>query len=572
LSLRRRIVDIFQTEVPESGPEFRRRVEWLMLLRLVVTTLLLGATISLQLGQGDGFLVQTAIPLYVLIGTTFLLGLLYAVALPRIPNLWGFSFFQVMVDVAYFTALVYFTGGAYSVFTLIYIFPIISSGILHLRRGAMVTASVASILLTLLITLQYLGFFRPSDWPWISPWSGQTPGYFLWLMVVHFTIFFLVALLAGSVTVQLQRTRKSLDESTDQYKRLSDLHTSIVRSIDSGIITTDQLDKITFVNNAGSKLLGKTLAEIAGIPVSHVFPAVTEEFDKTGSRRRTYLTVQEIQGDKIHLEITISDLRDSAATPRGRLVIFQDVTELKRMEERVKASERQTALVRVAAGMAHEIRNPLAAVRGATELLSYKADAGDDDRRLLNIVIRESDRLNKLLGDFLVTVSPGRNKKDTVLLTNLVQGTLDLFSQEPRVNHEVAVESVLKKGVEVEGDSSRLKQMLWNLLSNALEATPDGGAIRITLESRPEAKQAVLAVQDSGGGIPRDFRERMFEPFATTKEGGTGLGLSLVLSIVEAHEGTMEVDSEPGAGTVLTVYLPLVLEESADLQGVDANG
>ncbi len=570
MSHSRWIADYFSKEAPRDEPEFRKRVEWLMLLRLIVTTFLLGVTIFFQLSQTPQFHFSAALPLYVLIGATFVLGLLYAVALPLIANLVVFSFFQVMVDTVYFTALIYFTGGALSAFTLIYIFPIITAGILLFRRGAMVTAAAASLLLGILIVLQFYRVIPDAEWPWVNPWSSPTPGFVLWVLVVHFTLFFLVAFLAGSMTEQLRIAKDSLDVSASQFKRLSDLHTGIVRSVPSGIITTDESDRITYVNASGTILLVKALSELVSLPLREVFPVISEELEKNGKRKNTYLTIKEIDGEQVHLELTVSELRTGDDSQSGHVVVFQDVTQLKKMEERVKASERQAAIVRLAAGMAHEIRNPLAALRGASELLSTKTGTGAaNDRRLLDIVIRESDRLNALLGDFLLTVSPKQQKKETVEFSGLVQDIVDLFSKTPQLGGDVSLETLLSKGVEVEGDAARLKQVVWNLLTNALEATLDGGTIRVILDRDWELGEATLTIHDTGGGIPHGMRDRIFEPFATTKEKGTGLGLSVVLSIVEAHDGTLEVESEPESGTSISIRFPLasqhVIREEGDV-------
>lgn len=282
MNLSQRIIDLIRPDGPWDGPDFRRRVEWLMLLRLMVTTLLLGITIFFQLRESREFFIHPATPLYILIGTTFLLSLIYAFSLPLIPDLWVFSYFQVMVDVVYTTVLIHFTGGASSVFTLLYIFPIITSGILHMRRGALLTAAATSVLFGLLVNFEFYRLIPQSDWPWVSPWSRATPGYLLWVLVVHFTFFFLVAILASTGAEQLQRIKISLTRRETDYQRLSDLYTSIVRSIPSGIMTTDEADRITFVNSAGVLLLGTSLSDLVSIPLRQVFPVVDDGLRRKG--------------------------------------------------------------------------------------------------------------------------------------------------------------------------------------------------------------------------------------------------------------------------------------------------
>ncbi|MBI5251415.1 MAG: PAS domain S-box protein [Desulfomonile tiedjei] len=565
------LVKLIRPKEQVNGPEFRKRVEWLMLLRLMVTTLLLATTIFLQLRGAEDLFIEPAIPLYILIGTTFLLSLIYAFSLPLIPDLWGFSFFQVMVDVLYATVLIHFTGGASSVFTLLYIFPIITSGILHLRKGALVTASASCLLFGLLINFQFYGLLPPSNWPWISTWSKNTQFYLLWVLIVHFTFFYLVAMLSSTLAEQLQRTKTSLNLKEIDYEKLSELHTSIVRSIPSGIVTTDETDKITFVNRQGAMLLGTSQFELVSMPLRQVFPAIHNGISTSSIRKDSFFTVKDVKGEKKHFEVMVTDLKGGDSVPTGRLVVFQDVTHLRKMEERVKVSERQAAFVRIAAGMAHEIRNPMAALRGAAELLSRNPSGLDNEKRLLGIVLRESDRLNALLGDFLLTVSAQRPGKIRVMLSKLIEEVVDLFSREPRIRQGLSLETLINKGVEIEGDPVRLKQAVWNLLSNAADAIQEKGTIRVVLETPPNSCYAALTVQDSGTGILPEVRDRMFEPFTTTKEKGSGLGLALVLSVVESHNGTIEYDNIPGAGAAFVVRLPLA-EELAGRQGDEENG
>lgn len=544
---------------PKLGqvPDYRKRVEWLILLRLVVTTFLLGATLFFQLQESHSLFVDAVVPLYVLVGTIFVLSLIYALSLPAIPHLEIFSFCQVIIDVGYATVLIYFTGGASSAFTLLYIFPIVASGILHLRRGALIIASMCSVIFALLATSLFHGVLPPSAWPWESPWGSQNWGYLLWILLVHVTIFFIVAIIASSAAEQLQTVRTSLNRRELDYQKLSQLYTNIVRSIPSGIITTDAEDRITFVNSRGSALLGTVLSDLISFPLRTIFPVVSDSIARSGVRQEIYRTVKEVGGRQVHMELSVSDLKDADGVPHGRLVVFEDVTEWRKMEERVRQSERQAAFMRIAAGMAHEIRNPLASIRGATELLGKLSYGSGDQQRLLEIVLRESDRLNGLLTDFLVTVSNRKPKRERFSLSALAEQTVAHFSSALRSTRNLAVEALINKGVEVEGEPTQLKRAFWNLLSNAADATEEGGTIQVVLECDADEGCAILRVQDWGCGIPPEISDRIFDPFTTTKERGTGLGLSFVLSVVKAHHGTVDVDSATGSGSVFVVKLPL---------------
>lgn len=551
------VLKILQPEGVAPAPDFRKRVEWVMLLRLIVTTGLLAATIFFQLQEAGSLHADLVVPLYLLIGATFVLSLLYAVSLPVIPDLWSFSFFQVIVDVIYYSFLVYFTGGASSAFSLIYIFPIIASSILHYRRAAMLIAALSALLFGLLSALEFHQVIPMSDWPWVISWAKRSPGYILWILVIHFSLFFVIALMASTLAEQLQRTSVRLNRRELDYRKLSELHSSIVRSIPDGIITTDEHDRVTFVNKAGAKLLGTSLSELVSVPITDLFPIIDDDVAKSSSRRETYLTTMELGGESRYIELTVSDLRGEDGVPRGRLVVFQDVSHIKKMEERVRVSEQQAAFVRIAAGMAHAVRNPLAALRGASELLDRSPSDHDTDRRLLGIVMKETDRINNLLGDFLTTVNTRRPPRERVLFNELVEETVERFLQHPAVRGRIRVETLISRGVEVEGSPARLRKAVRHLLDNAGDVSPDGGLVRVRLESEPDNRTACLHVQDSGPGIDPEMKDRIFEPFTSSKTDGSGLGLALVLSVVEAHKGTIEAESAPDRGTVFVVRLPL---------------
>jgi two-component system sensor histidine kinase PilS (NtrC family) len=556
--------------IEPQGVDFKRRLEWLILLRLVLTGALLAATIFVQLTQYDAYLVQPLLPLYCLILTTFILSLLYSLFLPKAPNLRAFAVLQIGLDLAYYTVLIHFTGGASSLFSLIYVFPITMAGIIHFRSAALITASASAVLFGLLVNLEYYKIIPASQWPWVSPWAGSTHAFGLWVMLVNFTVFFLTAILASSISEQLQRMRTSWTMREAYFRKLSELHAGIVRSIPSGIITTDQQDRVTFVNASGCRLLETPFPDLVGLPLAEALP-VFAAHPHIGRVSAPFTTVKQVGGRELHLEVTVTELRGEDDTLTGRLVIFEDVTNLRKMEERAKSGERQAALVRVAAGMAHEIRNPLAALRGAAELLGGpRSKSSGSDAKLLNIIIREADRLNGLLGDFLLAVSPRTRVKTRFVLSRLVEEVTDLFSKEPRVRDKVSLSVAVNKGVEIEGDPQRIKQALWNLLTNAADADEEAGGslVVVRLIVDEQRAQAVLTVEDTGKGVPPEMRDRVFEPFASTKETGTGLGLPIARGIIEAHEGTVEIDDSPHGGALLRVRLPLAVEPSREEKSV----
>lgn len=512
---------------------------------------------------------ERTFPLYILIGATFLLSLLYAIALPRINDLWSFSFFQILVDVAYATVLIHFTGGASSTFSLLYVFPIVASGVLHFRRGALLTAAIASLAFGLLLILEFYRMIPGSIWPWTSSWKNYDPGFVLWVLVVHFTVFLLVAVLAGSIAEQLKNTRISLSLRDLAFENLSDLHTSIVESIPSGILTTDEGDRVSFVNNVGLSILGMTSAQVNHLPLSRVF----SEFHKPGFQHlngTTAFTVpHEVNSNirLIHCAVTILKERD--ATPKGRLLVFQDITEIKRMEERARNAEKQASFVRIAAGMAHEIKNPLASIRGASELLTQPVVDSGNRHLLLGIVIRESDRLNSLLNDFIATVSIPSSSRVPLLLDQVIDELAEEYQKDVLADRGISIVRDLQKGLQVDAEPDKLKQAVMNVLVNAADASSRDSEIRVTLAR--EQEEAIIRVQDFGHGIPPAWIDRVFEPFATTKEFGTGLGLPMALTILEAHGGGIDLVESNEKGSIFVMHIPLASEGSVLVSGEGAH-
>jgi two-component system, NtrC family, sensor histidine kinase PilS len=366
---------------PREGPGYRKRVEWLVLLRLVVTSFLMLLTVVLQFTLSRSFVGDSVTPLYIILGTTYLLSLIYALALPWISDLRVFSFVQILIDTVYVTALIICTGGASSPFTLLYLFPIISAGVLHLKRAALLLASASSMIFGLFVTLHFYRILPETSLPWVDEWRNHDPGIVLWVLIIHFTIFFFVAVLAGSVAQQLASTKISLGLREIAFEKLSELHTNIVESISSGIATTDEEDRITFVNVPGRSILGMTLSDLLKTPIGKIFPDIRSDYSPDPIKKLIHVMVSKVSGEDRTIEYGVTHLRAGDGRRAGRLVFFQDVTEIRKMEERAKLNEKQESFVRIAAGMAHEIRNPLASLRGAAELLSQRGGDGPRDKK-----------------------------------------------------------------------------------------------------------------------------------------------------------------------------------------------
>ncbi len=544
-----------------KAEDIKRAVEWLILLRLFITFSVLAITISFQFRESRYFDVNPATPLFIVVGAIFALSLLYALSLDKIGDLSKFSFFQICIDTVYSTVLVQLTGGASSSFTLLYVLPVLAAGILHLRKGALIIASMSSVLLGGLVALHFYAVIPQSLWPWASLWRNNDPGYLLWVLIIHFTLFFSVALLSGTVSQQLKNTRISLTLRETEYERLSDLHTNIIESIPSGIITSDEDDAITFVNEVGVDLLKTEPSGLIGRPLTSVFQDLKAVDRDTRTIRSFSMVLRNESGQKREIDLSFGGLWDRNEKPLGHLVVFQDVTDVRRMERRAKQNERQAAFVRIASGMAHEIRNPLASLRGAAELLSRPVGETLNQERLLAIIIREADRLNALLSDFILTVDGRHAKAVRLSLSKLLADTLQEFESSHCVPQGIHLVADAMKTVEINGQADRLKQAFLSVLINSAESSKAGSEIRVRMYR--DADEVIVSIEDRGSGVPPEIRNKIFEPFFTTKSFGTGLGLPMALSIVEAHGGSIELGDNEPEGTVFMIHLPEIGPEES---------
>ena len=531
----------------DEGP-FRRHV-WLTLFRLVVVTVLLGGTAAWEWREGVSRVGEPhASPLYTVILVTYLASLGLAVALRLRVRLPAVAVAQVALDVGLAAAVVALTGFADSVFVFLFVIAIVDGSLLLFRRGALLAALLA---LLAYVPLVLLG--APARPP-------------LQTLFVHAGALLATAALAGYLSEQLRRTGERLAEREVDLAAITALHEAIVQSVASGLLTLDARDRVTFLNRAGEQITGRRLEDVVGRPADW-FPALS------GRASRDEVAFQNAEGERLRLGFTVFPLRARGGEEIGRAVIFQDLSHLRAMEERVQRSERLADLGRVAAGLAHELRNPLASMTGSVELLRGSA-AREDERRLMDIVLREAGRLDQLVSRFLEYSRPDAPRRARADLGRVVSETLEVFSHDPaaaRVRLEPEIEET-----PAWCDADQMRQLLWNLLINSSQASQsgspgqaapgspaapapgrDGAACTIRIRCAPMADGgARLEVEDDGPGIAPDDLPQIFTPFFTTKARGSGLGLATVQRIVDAHGGTVMATSAPGRGARFTVWLP----------------
>jgi len=541
-----------------SGPDLNRRLTYLMLYRVVLISLVLGAT-TLLYSFGDAELGgPTSLSLYAIIGGTYLLTLVYALWLRSGRRTAMLGYIQLAGDLVIATVLVHMTGGAQSAYTFFFPLTVIGAAVVASRRATAWVAAAAAVLFLLTGILGWAGVLPPLAGQDFRS-HGLSAIELSRSLGLNMAALIGVSVLALSLSGQLQVASASLAVERSAAADLLVLHSDVVRCLSSGLVTVDPRDQVLTVNQVACEILGTTPDAAVGAPVDRILPGLAARLGELGERaslQRAELTLVR-GGRELVLGVSVSPLHDRGGEFRGRVVNFQDLTDLRKMEQSVRQAERLAVVGGLAAGVAHEIRNPLASISGSIELLHQMPQADEDSRALMNIVTREIDRLNRLLTDLLDYANPRSLEIEPFDLVGLVRDTVGVFSQD-RGLAGVAVELVAGDElgpVEMSGDASKLRQVLWNLLRNGAEAASQGGG-HVAVEVTAEPAEVVIRVRDDGPGIPAEHRQRVFEPFFTTKARGTGLGLATVHSLVSDHKGTIRLESPAHGGTCFEVRLP----------------
>jgi two-component system, NtrC family, sensor histidine kinase PilS len=527
----------------QSTFDERNWLGWLVRVRIFILTVLLA--IELAVAQFS----PSPVPMRLFISTIlfwYSLSLFYILLLSFWQEHRLQAALQVVTDVVLVTLVVHETGGWDSSLNFLYPLVIIVATVLLTRVWAGLVAALAFILYGTVLELNYYGV--------IPSYCTTHPGLksLQSIIFVNLFAFLAVAYLAGLLTHKLRQVGVQLKDASGALESLQALHENIIHSISSGLITTGLDGRITLVNAAAERLLERTAAELLGAAVHQLFldplPSVESEqahgevrFDPPTKFRKT-------------LRVRVSALSVPEKGDLGYVYAFDDLTEMRRLEREVRMQDRLAAVGRLAAAIAHEIRNPLTSIAGSVSMLSGLPEMNEDHRRLLDIVTRESQRLNAIITDFLAYSRTKKFQFDRVDLIRLVEDTLTLM------DHRMAAE---KTGIEIKrrfvseasviADGDKLKQVFWNLCENAVRAMKGGGTLTAAVESLGDDWQ--VSFMDTGMGMTPQQIEKIFEPFQSNFEGGTGLGLAIVYQIVQAHDGKVWARSKPGQGTTFVLRL-----------------
>ena len=529
-----------------------RQLKWYLFFRVLVITLFLGGAIAYHLRglarQPQGVLTY----LYLLVGASFLQTIVSALVLGKVRHLKRFIQGQVVWDLLFATALVYLSGGIDSLFSFFYLLIIISASFFFSRQEILFVASAAAILYGSLLDLQFYGYL-----PWFfgdktAIVSAQGGSYFF-AVFVNVSAFYLTALLGGALAERQRRSALALEKREIDYGELENLNRTILGNISSGLMMINDQGRIRSFNTAAEKITGYSLEEAYNHIADELLSGLTLlEKGRFVLVSRGEARVPSRFGGELILGYNTSLVRDARGNVIGMLVAFQDLSGLKQMEEQLQRADRLAAVGRLASGMAHEIRNPLASISGSVQLLMEGAHVTDEDRRLMRIVVKEAERLSGLLTDFLVYARPVPPRPTLFNMSALLDELSDMLQADARFSR-VEIRREFAAGVLLNLDRQQFHQALWDLVINGAEAMGDaGGVLRLGIVT----DALTIYVEDSGPGISAEVRTRIFEPFFTTKDWGTGLGLATVYAIVEAHGGQIEVDPGEVCGTRFTIHLP----------------
>jgi two-component system, NtrC family, sensor histidine kinase PilS len=441
---------------------------------------------------------------------------------------------QIFTDLAFVTAVVYVTGGIDTFFNFLYPLVIIVASILLPRYWAYVTAGVSFILFGAVVELTYFDKLPSFQ---ISP-RGDSKSLQL-VILVNFFAYLAVAHLSSLLAAKLRQAGRELQDKSGELLSLQALYENVVHSIRSGLITTDMEGRITLLNTPAQRLLERTASSLYGRHVSELFldrlPHLETISAQGEVRGLTPAGVEKTFG------VTVTPFTVPDHGTIGYVYTFEDRTELRRLEREVRMRDRLAAVGRLASGIAHEIRNPLASIAGSIKVLAEISPFQDEQRTLVDIITRESTRLNAIITDFLAYSREKSYKLSRVDLLPLLEDTLVLLQNR---SYGAGLEIVRDFGVSqafVTADSDRMKQVFWNLLENAVRAMKQKGTITVSV--RPAGEYWRIGIRDTGPGIPADLAEKIFEPFQSQFEGGTGLGLAIVYQIVQAHGARISVQS-----------------------------
>ena len=482
------------------------------------------------------------------------------------------------IDAVIISAAVFLTGGVESLFTILFMLPIVAAASVQFRRGGLQLAALSTILFLGLVVVQYLyasaGYASlGADLLPVVPEVELPPvGVARYTVAINTFGFFAVAILSGSLAERARRGEVQLEQATHEIADIQAFNQYVLDNLLSGLATADSQNRLVTFNrsamiitgHSGPLPIGEGAADVLQLPAAFS-STISQDLARVRSKR-TDFQYRRPDGQFIDLGVSVAALPLPDGT-RGYLYTFQDVTDVKRFEQSARLQQRLAAVGEMAAGIAHEIRNPLASMSGSMQMLKQELPLSADQAQLMDIVLRESERLNQTIKSFLAYARPQRFQVQQLSLATLVQETAMLLrnSTEVEERHSIDVRGTAND-VLIDADEGQIRQIIWNLATNGLRAMPGSGTLTLSAleEGTDGQRRAVLVVEDEGVGIAPEDVDAIFQPFRGSFGKGTGLGLAIVHRIVTDYGGEVDVRTRPAGGTMFRVTFPATRAAAAD--------
>jgi len=547
-----------------------------MVLRIVFLT---GFVILVIAFERNSLQETPIVPLSAVLCAAYFLALASALFLRIGMNLLPVAWFQVLGDLCVIGGIIFTTGGVESPLSFLFLFVIVASSVMLPRAACYLTASGASIIYGLLVDLEYFDLIQPTYFFPKSTASFQG-AYLFYTIGINIASFFSVAYLSSILNNRLRLIKDELQNKDIDFKKLQEFHRNVVQNMVTGLMTTDLEGRVTSVNIASETITGFPQSESIGkycyqlLTMEELSRLFTYKGDSISMPYHMEGECSRKDGDTILISLKISHLISQEADPQknlqqqveGYICVFEDRTEIHNMEEKMKQSEQLAAVGKFSAGLAHEIRNPLASLSGSIQVLKQTLQIDEDQQQLMNIVLKETERVNDIVTDFLSYAQPRKCKSTVIDLTQLLQDIVILMKNSNEYDPSINIQLVAPPDhIIIQSEEAQIKQMIWNLCINGIQAMDKSGNLTMTLKKvegyqhknfKTNRRGVVIIVEDQGRGIPLDEQETIFDPFFTTREEGVGLGLPTVKQIVERFAGYIGLESEPGRGTCFDVFLP----------------
>ncbi len=556
----------------DVAANLKKQLLWMLLLRIILYTLLLGISYIISELEFSVIILPNS-ALILLLLAVYTISIISALILLRLEkNIQKFGFLQSIFDTVFASILIYFTGISSSIFTSVYFFAIITGGLILPRRGGLIAASASTLLYGAILSLEYFGYI-PGYFGTFDFIAMENAPELINIFAVKGLTFFLAALLSAMFGMRLVSTEEVLTDTIQSFDKLSHLYKTIFDNIATGIITTDDKNSITSANNAAHSITGYPIESLIGRNLIEFFP----DLERSSRATRKAMDFAKLDGSKIRIGYSLTSLNTGSSTKNtghealdpedSKLITLQDISEIEKLESKIRQGEKMAAIGLMSAGIAHDFRNPLTAISGSAQILAEEFSLAesansDENLELTRIILRESNRLIVTIADFLKFARPDRAERKWFPLVDCIREVLQVCRADPDWPSTCSVQLDIDPRTDLWADERQFFTLLNHLIQNSVVyCPPDREIISITAVEEKESgntEAIVIIIEDNGVGIKKEMYEKVFEPFYTGRADGTGLGLAIVRQIVESHKGTIAVASSPLGGARFTISLPLL--------------